>query len=280
MAKRGRPRRILITGASSGLGAALAEAYAEPDVFLALTGRNRPRLEHVAEACRRAGANVRTECLDVRDAEAMSAWIRSVDEDFPVDLVIANAGITGGTSRSRPIESTEAVRRVLATNISGVINTVEPILDPMRRRRSGQIAIVSSLAGLRGLSYSPAYSAAKAAIRVYGEGIHSALRREGVSVSVVLPGFVATPLDDSIDSPKPLRLTATRAAHVIVRGLRRRKPRIAFPFPLYVGALALSMMPQRLGDMILGRFPVAVPEPDAVVRVNGDVRSDRPRSSE
>src|SRR5690349_6050841 len=184
------PRTILITGASSGLGAALADAYAAPGVTLALTGRDPGRLDAVAERCRAAGAAVRGAVLDVTGRDALAAWIAEVDAATPIDLAIANAGVAaGGRDAADADADANAARRVLATNIDGVLNTVLPLVPAMRRRRRGQIALMSSLAGFRGLPGAAAYCASKAAVRVYGEALGGPLRHDGVTVSVICPGF-------------------------------------------------------------------------------------------
>ncbi|MEE8188225.1 MAG: SDR family NAD(P)-dependent oxidoreductase, partial [Kiloniellales bacterium] len=142
------PTSILITGASSGLGAALARAYAAPGVTLALTGRNAERLERSAAACRDAGATVRSRTLDVLEAERLASWMVEVDTTAPLDLVIANAGVSAGTGGSGEDEA--QVRRILRTNLDGVNNSVLPAIELMRPRGRGQIAIMSSLAALLG----------------------------------------------------------------------------------------------------------------------------------
>ncbi len=253
------PRSILITGASSGIGAALARVYARPGVSLALTGRNAERLLANADACRRAGAAVTESQIDVTDSSAMAQWQKQIDRRTPVDLIIANAGITGGAGRHGPVEPVDGVRRVFATNLDGVVNTIYPLLEAMRARGCGQLALMSSLAGFRGLPYSPAYSASKAAIRAYGEALRAQLASEGIRVNVICPGFVDTPLDNSLESPKPFRLSADKAARTICRGLARNRPRIAFPLPLYVGTRLLTMLPGSLADRFLTKLTVTVP---------------------
>lgn len=255
------PRAILITGASSGLGAALARTYAARDVKLALLGRDAARLAAVAKDCEAAGATVATTTIDVTDHSALSRWIERIDDDWAIDLVIANAGITGGLGAERWREAHAAVERVLSVNLHGVLNTIDLPLDRMKARGRGQIALMSSLAGLRGLPYSPTYSATKAALIAYGESLRGPLAQHGIAVNVICPGFIDTPLDDSISGPKPFRLSAPRAAAIIRRGLRRNKARIGFPLLLYWGTLLLRIAPPWLADWGLGRVAVDVPEP-------------------
>lgn len=242
---------ILITGASSGLGAALARTYAAPGVTLFLGGRDPARLEAVAESCRAVGARVEARCCDVTAAAELAAWIVQCDSLAPLDLVIANAGLSAGTGGGG--ESDPQTRAIFAVNLDGVLNTVLPAVELMRPRRTGQIAIMSSLAGFRGLGSAPAYCASKAAVRVWAEGLRGALAGEGLTVSVICPGFVATPMTDVNHFPMPWLWSAERAAAYIHRELRRGRGRIAFPAPLAVLAWLAAALPDRLSDC-LSRF--------------------------
>ena len=254
------PRAILITGASSGIGRALALAYAAPGVTLALTGRNPERLEAVAAAARQLGAEVETALLDVRDQAAMAQWIGAADARLGFDLCVANAGVTTGLSPGELYEDPQAVRALLSINLVGALNAVEPLIGPMLARGRGQLAFVGSMAGLRGLPYAPAYCAAKAALHAYSEALRGRLEPAGVTVSLVIPGFVKTPLNDSIEAMKPFELSDAAAAEIIRRGLDRRKAVIAFPWPLYVAARLSRMLPVRLVDRIFSRIVVKAPK--------------------
>lgn len=245
------PATILITGASSGLGAALALCYARPGVRLFLSGRNQQRLESVAADCRGQGAVAEIAVLDVTDKDAMNAWIMAADAARAIDLVIANAGISAGSHKGEE-ESCEQIRAVFATNVDGVLNTILPILPKMQERGRGQLAIMSSLAGFRGFAQSPAYCASKAAERVLGEGLRLRMKPLGVQVSVVCPGFVKTPMTDRNNFRMPFLMNAARAAEVIRLGLALNKGRISFPAPLAVGVWLLSFLPVGLSDILLG----------------------------
>ncbi len=269
------PKIIVITGASSGLGAALARHYARAGVTLHLTGRNNQRLESVAKECRSRGAAVHTRALDITDAKAVSAWLMQI---APVDLIIANAGISAGIGLSTPKrspdsvlensegpigfaqaggggESAEQVRNIFSTNIDGVVNTVTPLLQNMIESKHGQIAIISSLAGIRGLPSSPAYSTSKACVRVWGEGLRGWLAPYGVKVNVVCPGFIRTPMTDVNPYRMPLMMDADKAARIIARGLAKNKARIAFPLALYFPLWLLSCVSPILTDPLFARLP-------------------------
>ncbi|MHB8885188.1 MAG: SDR family NAD(P)-dependent oxidoreductase [Methylovirgula sp.] len=255
-----KPRSVLITGASSGIGRALALAYAESGTRLALIGRNEMRLAETAAAATAKGADVTQVPLDVRDRAEMNAWIAAADRDRPFDLVIANAGITTGLAPDALTEDPDAVRAILATNLIGVLNTIEPLITPMCSRGQGQIAFIGSMAGLRGLPYSPAYCLTKAGVHAYAESLRGRLERRGVCVSLAIVGFVKTPLNDSITAMKPFEISDTRAAEIIQAGLARRKATIAFPWPLYMATRLGRLLPARLYDRIMARIEANVPE--------------------
>lgn len=247
------PQSLVITGASSGIGEALALCYAEPGRDLALTGRDAARLDAVADRCRRKGARVTASVLDVANREAMAAWLAMVDDRFPVDLVVANAGISAGAGGG--VESEEQARRVLSVNIDGVLNSVYPLLPRMRSRRRGQIALMASQASFRGLPGAPAYCASKAAVRVFGEALRGDLAGEGLGVTVICPGFVKSRITDANDFPMPFLMDADKAARVIRRGLARNAARISFPWPVAAAVWLLALLPPGWTDGLLARAP-------------------------
>ena len=248
-----KPTSILITGASSGLGAALAEAYASPGVRLVLGGRDATRLEETAARCRAAGAEVEVAAIDVVDAEATTRWVEAADDRRPLDLVIANAGISAG-SRSTG-ESVEQVRGIFAVNVDGVVSTVMPAIPRMAGRGQGQIALMASLAGYRGLPGAPAYCASKAAVKVFGESLRGELAAKGVGVSVICPGYVDTPMTKRNRFPMPFLMDAPSAARLIKQRLSRNKARIAFPWPMAAAVWLLQALPPGLIDRALARLP-------------------------
>jgi short-subunit dehydrogenase len=248
------PRHVLITGASSGIGAALARAYARPSVRLSLTARNMPRLEEIAKACRAAGAEAALRSIDVGDGAAMAAWIEDCDAGQAVDLVIANAGIGGerviATEAGEPLS---VAHEIVATNVLGVANTVIPLLPRFVARGKGHVAIMSSLAAHIGLPQAPLYSASKAAIRAYGQGLRRLLAPKGVTVTVICPGFVETPMSASVPGGRPFLWSTERAAHRIVEGLAHGRHEIDFPWQLAVLAKLANVLPPRLLDSALAR---------------------------
>ncbi len=250
-----QPKSILITGGSSGIGEALALHYAKAGVFLALSGRDGARLEHVALACRARGADVETVVLSVTDEPGMDGWITRIDEMRPLDLVIANAGISGGTGGVLNGEPIAQARAIFDVNLIGVLNTIGPVLPRMIARKAGQIALIASLAAYRGFPGAPAYSASKGAVRFYGEALRGALRATGVKINVVCPGFVKSRMTDVNDFPMPFLMSAEKAADIIAKGLAADRGRIAFPLPTQVGAWLLSVLSDTVAQRLLSRLP-------------------------
>ncbi len=246
------PKSILITGASSGIGEALAEHYAAADVTLFLCGRNQERVLEVVRRCEARGAAVHGSVLDVADEARVASWIAECDRIRPLDLVVANAGVGIGQS-----ESTLAAvaRGTFDVNVDGVFHTIHPAIEAMRARRRGQVAIVSSVAGYQGLASTPAYSASKAAVKAYGEALRGFLEAEGIQVCVVCPGFVASRITARNQFPMPFFMPADRAARIIARGLASNRGRITFPWQMVIVARLLVNLPMAAIDWIARRAP-------------------------
>lgn len=245
---------VIITGASSGLGASLAKSYARPHVVLGLLGRDRQRLEATAQACEARGGTVATAAIDVTDACAMASWLHQFDRRHPVDLLVANAGTSAGPDPESPSEGAEAAARQIEVNLLGAINTVEPLLPALCSRQRGRVAVVASIAAYRGLPYSPGYCASKAGLRAYAEALRPRLEQHRVGVTAICPGFFDSPMTDRFDGPTPLLLSAEAAARIVKRGLDRGRRRISFPWPLVLGLQFCDVAPAIIGDAILRRY--------------------------
>ena len=244
-------KSIVITGASSGIGEALALDYAAPGIALALSGRDAQRLEAVAAACRAKGAIVDAGLIDVVDRTVMGEWLAKFDDVHPVDLVIANAGISIDKDNSS-LDDFSIVRKTLDVNVGGVLNTVEPLIGRLMARKAGQIAVVSSLAGFVGLPYSASYNASKAAVRVWGESIRYVLKKSGVGVSVICPGFVVSRITAQAPFRMPFLMPPERASKIIREGLARNKARIAFPIPTKAAVWFGALLPGNWTAKLLG----------------------------
>ena len=242
------PRGVLVTGASGGLGAALAREYAAPGRTLVLHGRNAVRLAAVASDCEARGALVVPFVFDLADVEGFRDALLRLAREHPIDLAIANAGVA--IVNRGDGEDWAEVRDLLEVNVRAALATVDAVLPAMRARARGQVALVSSLGAWHGHSVAPSYNASKAALKVYGEAMRAWLAPQGIAVNVVLPGFVKTAMSDRFPARKPFLLTPEDAARRIRRGLAADRARIAFPQPLAFGAWLLGALPAAVSQRI------------------------------
>jgi short-subunit dehydrogenase len=245
------PGTILITGATGAIGSALALAYAAPGCTLLLHGRNAARLREVAQACEARGARAETMALDLQDVNALIAWLQETGSRHAVDLAIVNAGTIGILRPGGTGEAWQDVKRIADVNVRAAFATVTALLPYMTRRGSGQIALMSSLVAYFGMPVAPAYSASRAAVKIYGQALREPLARHGIRVNVVLPGFVKSEMSDQLPVPKLFLMSADAAARRIQRGLARNQARISFPLPLALGSWFLSVLPHALSRRLL-----------------------------
>ena len=246
---------ICITGASRGVGAALAEQYATDNTVLYLCGRNQQRLDKTAMICREKGATVYTFQFDVTDKDAAKKALQQANDIQKINLVIANAGVSSGILGIA--EDMTATETIFKTNIWGVVYTVLPAIEILRQNKGGQIVLMSSMAGYRGLRNCPAYSASKNCVKAWGEALRGFLEKDNIKVNVICPGFIKTPLTDANAFKMPFLMDAPKAAKIIQKGIVKNKPIIAFPhimvffvwfgmiLPSFVFHSILKMLPQK-----------------------------------
>ena len=261
--QRKAAQHIVITGASAGIGRALALSYAQRDTVLGIVGRNQAQLESTAAACRARGAHVIVGIVDIRDSDPIRMWLHRFDDQYPIDLLIANAGVASTLSSASDWEDLDRISTVVDTNFYGAMHTVLPIVERMRTRKHGRIAAISSLAALRGMAISPAYCASKSAIKAYADSVRPLLKRDGIGVSVILPGFVKTSMSDVFPGDKPFMWTAEQAAAYIRRKLDAGRAEIAFPGLLAFGMRILTVLPIALADAILDKLSYLPGKEDA-----------------
>jgi short-subunit dehydrogenase len=268
------PAAVVITGASSGIGEALAMRYARAGTVLGLIGRDHGRLEQVADRCRAAGSDVRQALIDVRERALLADWLREFDSTVPVDLLIANAGVITGARSGQTIEDAEAASALMEINVLGMLNTVQPIMPRMLARGRGQIAIMSSISALSPLPDACAYSASKAAVMSYGVALRDGVRHSGVRVNVLCPGFITSPMSSQIRGWKPMEMSAETAAKRIVDGLARDRAVIAFPWPLAFAARLSRFLPDKLRHVGMSPFRLYVAASQSVAETASPPRSD------
>lgn len=238
---------VLITGASSGIGRALAVELGRRGARVGLVARREEELLKAAEEVERAGGRALALATDVRDAEALSRAAERVRERWGrIDVLVANAGVTS-TKGGAELLASEA-GDVIAINVIGVVNSVAAVLPAMLAQQSGHLVAISSLAAYRGLPKSGIYSASKAAVSTFFESLRLDLRRSNIDVTVIHPGFIRTPLTAGRKRKLPYLLEVDDAARRMVRAIERRARTYAFPWQLAAFAGAVRYLPGRLYD--------------------------------
>lgn len=249
-------KNVLITGASSGIGEAMAQYYAASGAEnLFICGRNKERLEAVKQQCEKLGAKVYASLIDVTDREKMQAWIIQSNKKAPLNLVLANAGVASLK------EEDENIYNTFNTNIFGVLNTVQPAINLFSKRRGKSvkaIAMLSSIAGYHGLAGCPSYSASKACVKTYGEALRVYWAPKNIQINVICPGFVRSRITEKNTCPMPFFMEAEKAAHIIGRGLENNVGLIAFPWPMRFAVWLLSVLPNPISSFICSKLPYKV----------------------
>jgi short-subunit dehydrogenase len=245
------PLTVLISGASSGLGRALALHYAKQGAILGLIARRRELLQELAQEIPDAAVYV----ADVRDAVAMQA----VAQDFiqhhgQPDIVIANAGISRGTL-TEYAEDSEVFADILATNVNGMLNIFQPFIHAMHTAGRGSLVGIASVAGYRGLPGGGAYSASKAAAIAYLESLRVEMHGSGVSVITICPGYITTPMTANNPFYMPFILSAEAMAEKIVRIIERKKLYTVIPWQMAIVARVLRLLPNFLYDRLFANAP-------------------------
>lgn len=223
---------VFLTGASSGIGEALAVEMAKRGAILGLLARRAEMLENLAERCESFGGKARIFACDVVDFKAVQDSAESVRKEFGrIDILIANAGIGGNNKETRELQP-EAVKKVIDINLIGAVNSVSAVLPRMLERKSGQLVAISSLAGFRGLPKSAAYSASKAGMTAFFESVRLDVQEKGISVTIIQPGFIKTPLTSGRANKMPFLMELEDSLPLFLNAIEKQRKFSAFPWQL------------------------------------------------
>ncbi|WP_295051650.1 SDR family NAD(P)-dependent oxidoreductase [Sulfuricurvum sp.] len=240
--------RIIITGASSGLGEALALYYASNKNQLVLIARREDRLTDVAARCQKKGASVETIIADVNDFEGMRKIGEYLSEQ-PIDRIILNAGVSVGHGGG--ITPFEDFERLFKTNFLSVHALLEPIIPKLIEQKFGEIVCISSLASLFTMPTSIAYSSSKRALNAYAEGLHYQLKPHGITVMTIMPGFIDSEMTQKNRFKMPFLMSTEEGVMRITHAIRQKRIRYAFPFRFYLIIRIVLLLPQSLRDKIV-----------------------------
>ncbi len=244
---------VFLTGASSGIGEALAVEIAKRGAIVGLLARREELLRELAEKCEAVGGKARVFACDVVDAEAVQKSADALRDEFGrIDILIANAGIGGNNKETRELQP-EFVKKVIEINLLGAVNSVYAVLPQMLERRSGQLVAISSLAGFRGLPKSAAYSASKGGMTNLFESIRLDVQNKGVAVTIIQPGFIKTPLTSGRQNKMPFLMELEDAIPLFLKAIEKQKKFAAFPWQLASLVRLGRIFPALLYDRLMSR---------------------------
>jgi NAD(P)-dependent dehydrogenase (short-subunit alcohol dehydrogenase family) len=250
----GRVNRVFITGASSGIGAALAREYAAQGALLGLVARRRDALEQLAAGLPNAAAH-HIYVVDVLDHAALVLAAHDFIAGGGADIVIACAGISHGTLTERT-EDLPVFDTVFATNVNATVATFAPFIEPMKRQAAGgRLVGIGSVAGIRGMRGAGAYCASKAALHSYCESLRLEMKPHGIRVVTIAPGYIDTPMTRNNRFPMPFLMPAGRFASQAVRAIARGDSYRVIPWQMGLVAKLLRALPNALFDLVFSRAP-------------------------
>lgn len=243
--------RILVTGASGGLGRALAHHYAAPGVRLSLWGRDRDRLGLVARDCRMVGAQAEMRSLDLSEVTSALAALREDDADDPFDLVIFSSGRGDIRATGDRIEDAALVAHLGTVNFTAPAAMAAAMAERMAARGHGRIVLVGSAAAFHALPFAAAYSGSKAGLARFADALRLAARPHGVSVTLVSPGFIDTAAGREVPGPKPMLMAPDAVAGRIAKAAASGKAHLVLPWPFVVLRWFDRILPRFLRDRVL-----------------------------
>jgi NADP-dependent 3-hydroxy acid dehydrogenase YdfG len=244
---------VFLTGASSGICDALALTLADRGAILGLVARRRVNLSTLAKACEQRGATAFVYAVDVTDAKGLADAAEAMRKEFGhIDILIANAGISGADAATRNYDP-DGVKKVIDINLLGAVNAVHAVLPAMIERGQGQLVAISSLAGIRGLPKSAAYSASKAGMTAFFESVRLDTLEKGIDVTIIQPGFILTPLTAGRTNNMPFLMKLDDAIPLFIKAIEKKKKFASFPFQLASIVRAGKIFPAWLYDRIASK---------------------------
>jgi short-subunit dehydrogenase len=240
-------KNILITGASSGIGAELAKSYSKEKVRLLLLARSEERLQKIANICIKNGSEVKIVICDICSAD-IKVQIEKICASYKIDLLILSAGVSDGILNN--LKEFDKIQKIFDTNLIATINIMMPILYQMIENKNGTIGIISSLASMFPLSCAASYSSSKAAIKIFGESLRCYAKNYNVTISVIVPGFIDTPMTKKNNFYMPCKMSVEKATSIIISGLEKGQGLIVFPKIIYFILKLTNFLPYKIIDFI------------------------------
>lgn len=245
------PFHVLITGGSSGIGAALALQYARPGTHLTLWGRNPERLAEVAAQVVRRGATADTLSLDLCQTDDALAALRKTDDARQIDILILGAGLGDIRPENALTETAEEVRNISLVNFTTPATLATEMASRMAARKGGRIALVGSVAAFHDLPIATAYSGSKAGLARFSTALHAAMTPHHVSVTLISPGYVDTPMSQRLEGPRPFLVSSRRAAQMIARAIGQGRAHLLFPWPFAIARFLEMIVPRAIVHRLL-----------------------------
>ncbi len=245
------PFHVLITGGSSGIGAALALQYARPGTHLTLWGRNPERLAEVAAQVVRKGATADTFSLDLCQTDDALAELRKTDDARQIDILILGAGLGDIRPEGALTETAEEVRNISLVNFTTPATLATEMASRMAARKGGRIALVGSVAAFHDLPIATAYSGSKAGLARFSTALHAAMTPHHVSVTLISPGYVDTPMSQRLEGPRPFLVSSRRAAQMIARAIGQGQAHLLFPWPFAIARFLEMIVPRAIVHRLL-----------------------------
>ncbi|WP_438382212.1 SDR family NAD(P)-dependent oxidoreductase [Asaia sp. BMEF1] len=245
------PSHALITGASGGLGRALALHYARAGTHLTLWGRNEQRLEAVAASCRQQGSEVTCHVLALTDLDAGIALFRKDDSRLPVDLLILNAGVSDIRPEGSVTETVEAVKEAALVNYAAPVTLATEAASAMALRKQGRIVFMGSVAAHHDLPFASAYSSSKAGLSRFATCLHAAMAPHKVGVTLIEPGYIDTAMSRRLDGARPFLVSAEKAAALIAEAAARKRAVLIFPRLFTLLKLVSILVPRPIAHRLL-----------------------------